>query len=64
MISIDPIIPQERLLEVTGYEHSGDLEKWLRRNGIRYHRGKGNRIFTTVLALTAKLEEVEEIEFE
>lgn len=64
MATIDPIIQQEQLLQATGYERPGDLERWLRRNGIKYHRGKSNRIFTTIDALGGKLDDTDDIEFE
>ena len=66
MASVDPIIQQESLLAATGYERPGDLERWLRKHDIPYHRGKGNRIFTTLDALNGKLQDPEpdEIEFE
>lgn len=64
MATIDPIIQQEQLLKATGYQRPGDLERWLREHGIRYHRGRGNRIFTTLDALNGMLDKSEEIEFE
>lgn len=64
MASIDPIVNQEQLLAATGYERPGDLERWLRRHHIHYHRGKANRIFTTIDALNGNLPVAEQpVEF-
>lgn len=64
MNQVDPIIQQEQLLEATGYQRPSDLERWLLREGIRYRRGKGNRIFTTIDAINGMLDSPEPIEFE
>lgn len=64
MATIDPIVQQEQLMEATGYQRPADLERWLRREGIRYHRGKGNRIFTTIDAINGILDRPDAIEFE
>ncbi|MDA3922722.1 MAG: DUF4224 domain-containing protein [Salinisphaera sp.] len=64
MAVVDPIVTQEQLMSATGYERAGDLEKWLRRKGIKYHRGKGNRVFTTVDALNGTLDDVETADIE
>ena len=57
MATIDPIVTQEQLLQATGFERPGDLERWLRKKNIRYYRGRGNRVFTTVDALNGTLVE-------
>lgn len=62
------IIQQEVLLEATGYEQPGSLERWLRDNRIRFYIGKGGRIWTTEFAINAALNltehaDEEEIEF-
>lgn len=35
---------EEQLLQWSGYERSGDLRKWLDRNGISYILGKDGRV--------------------
>lgn len=61
------IIRQEELLEATGYERPRDLEKCLKRQGIKFFYGKGGRIWTTpdILAKIAEAGTLDDpIEFE
>lgn len=41
------LVGEKELLEKTGYSERGWLENWLRRNGIRYWRGKDGELLTT-----------------
>lgn len=45
----------EDLERLTGYRRQGDLEKWLRANGVPFFRGQGGRIWTTLDACNAAL---------
>lgn len=50
-----PLLQQDHLLEWTGFRRPGDLEKWLRENGVPYRRGRGGRLITTQAAVDAVL---------
>lgn len=43
----------EELLEITGYDRVGDLCKSFDAQGIRYHRGKGGKPWTTLDLINA-----------
>lgn len=45
----------EDLERLTGYKRQGDLEKWLRQNGVLFFRGQGGRVWTTVDAVNRAL---------
>lgn len=45
------LLSQEQLMEWTGFERAGDLEKWLKSRNIRYEKGKGKKIVTTQAAI-------------
>lgn len=45
----------EDLERLTGYKRQGDLEKWLRQNGVPFFRGQGGRVWTTLEACNAAL---------
>lgn len=42
------ILTTEQLLSVTGYDRPADLCRSLDKQGIRYHRGKGGKPWTTL----------------
>lgn len=50
---ISGIVTAEQLLEVTGYDRVGDLCRALDQQGIRYHRGKGGKPWTTLHLINA-----------
>ncbi len=40
-----------------GYKRQGDIERWLKENGIRYFRGKDGKLLATIgLVEAAKLQ--------
>ena len=45
--SVSGIIREPELMEATGYDHRGHLERWLRNNHVPYFRGRGGALFTT-----------------
>jgi len=45
----------EQLQKVIGYERLGDLEKCLKKNGVRVLYGKNGQPFTTLDAINAAL---------
>lgn len=47
------IVEEETLFAMSGYERRGDVENWLRTNGVRYFRGRSGRLSTTVRLLEA-----------
>lgn len=47
------ILDEPALRQITGYRRRGDVERWLRRNGIGYYRGRGGALFTTATLLEA-----------
>lgn len=42
------IVTEEVLMASTGYDERGRLEGHLRKSGIRYFRGRGGRVWTTI----------------
>jgi hypothetical protein len=48
------IVTQEELKAATGYDRPGDIEKCLRKNGVRFLYGKKG-IYTTIDALNAAM---------
>lgn len=48
------IVTQEELKDATGYDRPGDIEKCLRKNGVRFLYGKRG-IYTTIDALNAAM---------
>lgn len=48
--TVAPILYEEDLLKASGYTRRADLERHLKDSRIPYQRGKGGRIWTTVLA--------------
>lgn len=65
------LVSIDQLKIATGYDRPGDIERCLRKNGVRYLYGQGGKIFTTIDAINAamglKLNDtnatVEEIDF-
>lgn len=49
------LIDSEQLQKATGYERIGDLEKCLKKNGVRVLYGKNGQPFTTIDAINAAL---------
>jgi hypothetical protein len=49
------LIDSEELQKATGYERIGDLEKCLKKNGVRVLYGKNGQPFTTLYAINAAL---------
>jgi len=49
------LIDSEQLQKATGYERPGDLEKCLKKNGVRVLYGKNGQPFTTLDAINAAL---------
>jgi hypothetical protein len=49
------LIDSEQLQKATGYERASDLEKCLKKNGIRVLYGKNGQPFTTLDAINAAL---------
>lgn len=49
-LPMSPILYEEDLMRATGYQRRADLERHLQDARIPYQRGKGGRIWTTVLA--------------
>ncbi len=41
------LIQQKELFEWSGYKRQGDLENFLKSEGIQYFRGRGGRLLTT-----------------
>ena len=60
------LVTEEELLLATGYKRSMDLEKHLRRQGIRFYRGRAGRVWTTTELIAKAGEKVnhESVEFE
>lgn len=54
---------EKDLLEWTRFERRGDLERWLRKQGIRYRKGKGGTLCVVAGDLTNS-EKSHQIEFE
>ena len=48
------LVSEEDLKAWTGYTRSGDIEKWLKENGVAFRTGKKGRICVTEEALNAK----------
>lgn len=42
------LVSEAELLDKTGYESRGWLEKWLRENKIKYWKGRDGKIVTTI----------------
>ena len=69
---MNPLITTDQLKTATGYDRPGDIEKCLRKNGVRVLYGKGGKIFTTLDAINSALgvksggeeDETNEIEWE
>jgi hypothetical protein len=51
---MNAIVTHEQLKTATGYDRPSDIEKCLRKSGVRYLHGKTG-IFTTVDALNAAM---------
>lgn len=51
---MNAIVTTEQLKAATGYDRPSDLEKCLRKNGVRFLYGK-NGVYTTVDALNAAM---------
>ena len=51
---MNQIVTQEELKAATGYDRPGDIEKCLRKNGVRFLYGKKG-IYTTIDALNAAM---------
>jgi hypothetical protein len=49
------IVTLEQLKSVTGYNRPGDIERCLKKNGVRFLYGQGGKIFTTLDAINAAL---------
>jgi len=49
------IVNSEQLQKATGYDRLRDIEKCLKKNGVRVLYGKNGAIFTTIDALNAAL---------
>ncbi len=49
------IVNSEQLQKATGYDRLSDIEKCLKKNGVRVLYGKNGAIFTTIDALNAAL---------
>lgn len=49
------IINPEDLKKATGYERPCDIEKCLKKNGVRVLYGKNGSVFTTVEAINAAM---------
>ena len=49
------LVGERELLEKTGYQDRGWLEAWLRRNNIRYWRGRDGELLTTTGLMEAAL---------
>lgn len=47
---IDPIIYQDQLKKMSGYERNHDIEIWLKNLGVPYTVGKNGIISTTITA--------------
>lgn len=45
---IHGVLTTEQLLSVTGYDRPADLCRSLDKQGIRYHKGKGGKPWTTL----------------
>lgn len=52
--NLSGIVTTEELKAATGYERPGDIEKCLRKNGVRFLYGKAG-IYTTIDALNAAM---------
>lgn len=49
------IVNPEQLQKATGYERPCDVEKCLKKNGVRVLYGKNGAVFTTIDAINAAL---------
>ena len=49
------IVNSEDLQKATGYDRPCDIEKCLRKNGVRVLYGKNGTVFTTIDAINAAL---------
>jgi hypothetical protein len=49
------LIDSEQLQKATGYDRHADLEKCLKKNGVRVLYGKNGQPFTTLDAINAAL---------
>jgi len=49
------IVNSEQLQKATGYDRLGDIEKCLKKNGVRVLYGKNGAIITTIDTLNAAL---------
>lgn len=48
-------LAQSDLERLTGYQRPADIERWCESNGVRYFRGKGGVIWTTLDAVNSAL---------
>lgn len=49
------LVSIDQLKIATGYDRPGDIERCLRKNGVRYLYGQGGKIFTTIDAINAAM---------
>ena len=49
------LVNLEQLKQITGYYRPGDIERCLKKNGIRFLYGQGGKIFTTIDAINAAM---------
>ena len=49
------IINSEQLQKATGYDRPGDIERCLKKNGVRVLYGRNGVVFTTTDAINAAL---------
>jgi hypothetical protein len=46
-VANEQLVTQSDLQRWTGYNRQGDLEKCLRNMGVKFTKGKGNKLITT-----------------
>lgn len=52
---MNALVTQDELALSTGYTRAGDIEKCLRKQGVRVLYGRGGKIFTTTDAINVAL---------
>jgi hypothetical protein len=52
---MEVLITLDHLKAITGYDRPGDIERCMKKNGIRFLYGQGGTIFTTIDAINAAM---------